>query len=146
MTDTLVGRLQEALKQWWSFDDRQRHTHSWHTRTDFIYTELPKLVAPFEAEIERLTRDMHLMGMERDRIARNRDMWKDQCERQSAQLTELHAAESLLSEAVKALEPFAKAYEEPHCEALGLVTITVKQKDLRRASAIRSRAAVLEQK
>ena len=46
----------------------------------------------------------------------------------------------------KALEPFAKAYEEPHCEALGLVTITVKQKDLRRASAIRSRAAVLEQK
>lgn len=145
MTDTLVGRLQEALKQWWSFDDRQRHTHSWHTRTDFIYTELPKLVAPFEAEIERLTRERDeaealafkfnsgeeyqlLMRMNNDLLAR------------------ALAAESSLSEAVKALEPFAKAYEEPHCEALGLVTITVKQKDLRRASAIRSRAAVLEQK
>jgi len=155
MTDTLVGRLQEALKQWWSFDDRQRHTHSWHTRTDFIYTELPKLVAPFEAEIERLTRDMHLMGMERDRIARNRDMWKDQCERQSAQLTELHAAESSLSEAVKAAyEDAAKIAEAKAVEFLSPEYATGQPFSSfnerfaceQVASAIRSRAAVLEQK
>ena len=136
MTDTLVGRLQEALKQWWSFDDRQRHTHSWHTRTDFIYTELPKLVAPFEAEIERLTADVARIKIQRSNALLDMEEF----------MNKAAAAESSLSEAVKALEPFAKAYEEPHCEALGLVTITVKQKDLRRASAIRSRAAVLEQK
>lgn len=35
----------ETLREWWSFDDGQRHTHSWHSREDFIENELPKLLA-----------------------------------------------------------------------------------------------------
>lgn len=145
MTDTLVGRLQEALKQWWSFDDRQRHTHSWHTRTDFIYTELPKLVAPFEAEIERLTRERDeaealafkfnsgeeyqlLMRMNNDLLAR------------------ALAAESSLSEAVKA----AREDEREGCALVAENAYTGRTNTgihpLQIASAIRSRAAVLEQK
>ena len=31
----IVGLLTE-LRQWWSFDDNQRHTHSWHDRENFI--------------------------------------------------------------------------------------------------------------
>ncbi len=35
----------EALRKWWSFDDHQQHTHSWHTREDFIEKMLPKLLS-----------------------------------------------------------------------------------------------------
>lgn len=34
----------EVLRRWWSFNDMQRHTHSWHSREDFIERELPKLL------------------------------------------------------------------------------------------------------
>jgi len=34
----------QELRKWWSFDDRQRHTNSWHTREDFIEKKLPKLL------------------------------------------------------------------------------------------------------
>ena len=39
----------DVLRKWWSFDSHQQHTHSWHTREDFIERELPKLlgVEPF---------------------------------------------------------------------------------------------------
>lgn len=33
------------LRKWWSFDNAQQHTHSWHTREDFIANQLPALVA-----------------------------------------------------------------------------------------------------
>src|SRR5690606_11098639 len=33
------------LRKWWSFDDRQCHTHSWHSREDFIEKKLPELLA-----------------------------------------------------------------------------------------------------
>ena len=33
------------LRKWWSFDDRQMHTHSWHSREDFIERKLPELLA-----------------------------------------------------------------------------------------------------
>lgn len=33
------------LRKWWSFDDRQHHTHSWHDREDFIEKRLPELLA-----------------------------------------------------------------------------------------------------
>lgn len=32
------------LRKWWSFDDRQMHTHSWHSREDFIAKKLPELL------------------------------------------------------------------------------------------------------
>lgn len=37
------------LRKWWSFDDGQVHTHSWHTREDFIEKELPALLAAYES-------------------------------------------------------------------------------------------------
>lgn len=33
------------LRKWWSFDDRQHHTHSWHSREDFIERMLPALLS-----------------------------------------------------------------------------------------------------
>lgn len=32
------------LRKWWSFDDGQMHTHSWHSREDFIKDKLPQLL------------------------------------------------------------------------------------------------------
>lgn len=148
MTDTLVGRLQEALKQWWSFDDRQRHTHSWHTRTDFIYTELPKLVAPFEAEIERLTREV-AGYQETIRLSNAWDFPRDIQELS----VRLEAAESSLSEAVKAeREACAKVADAKAIEFLSPEYATGQPFSSfnerfacgQVASAIRSRAAVLD--
>jgi hypothetical protein len=46
------------LRKWWSFDDGQRHTHSWHDREDFIKKELPTLLCRLleaqAGEIEKL--------------------------------------------------------------------------------------------
>jgi len=41
-----ADQFAEVLREWWAFDDRQQHTHSWHTREDFIRDELPKLLTP----------------------------------------------------------------------------------------------------
>jgi hypothetical protein len=47
----------DELRQWWSFDDHQQHTHSWHTREDFISKKLPELLTALYhehgAEFER---------------------------------------------------------------------------------------------
>lgn len=32
------------LRKWWSFNERQVHTHSWHDREDFIERILPHLL------------------------------------------------------------------------------------------------------
>lgn len=37
----------EELRKWWSFDDRQQYTHSWHSREDFIEHRLPKMLHDF---------------------------------------------------------------------------------------------------
>ena len=37
------------LRKWWSFDDRQFHTHSWHSREDFIKDRLPAMLASIVA-------------------------------------------------------------------------------------------------
>lgn len=154
MTDTLVGRRE--FNKWFSetfadADGRFAHMLRW-LKADLrtAWNEASKRSA---AEIERLTRDVHLMGLERDRIARNRDMWKDQCERQSAQLTELHATESSLSEAVKAeREACAKVADAKAIEFLSPEYATGQPFSSfnerfaceQVASAIRSRAAVLD--
>ena len=54
---------------------------------------------------------MHLMGLERDRIARNRDMWKGQCERQADQLRQRSAltAESSVAAAYENAAKIAEA-------------------------------------
>lgn len=44
MTDE-VQEFANELRKWWSFDDHQQHTHSWHSREDFIERVLPKLLA-----------------------------------------------------------------------------------------------------
>jgi hypothetical protein len=31
-----IHEKRSDLRQWWSFDNNQRHTHSWHQREDFI--------------------------------------------------------------------------------------------------------------
>jgi hypothetical protein len=41
MTD---AEFAAELRKWWSFNDRQGHTHSWHCREDFINIVLPKLL------------------------------------------------------------------------------------------------------
>jgi hypothetical protein len=40
----------QELRKWWSFDNGQQHTHSWHSREDFIEKRLPALLS---AERER---------------------------------------------------------------------------------------------
>lgn len=42
----------EELRKYWAFDDNQQHTHSWHTREDFIAQNLPKLLADY---VQRLS-------------------------------------------------------------------------------------------
>lgn len=43
LVEYLSKELSRELRDWWSFDERQQHTHSWHTREDFI-ERLPKLL------------------------------------------------------------------------------------------------------
>lgn len=150
MTDTLVGRLRADAVQLRKMIKAASFAGD---GTSVRVLDPSGLLADLDeaaAEIERLTRDVHLMGLERDRIARNRDMWKDQCERQSAQLTELHATESSLSEAVKAAYEDAAKIAERDCRSglakdYGYEPTWFKHGKII-ASAIRSRAAVLEQK
>lgn len=42
--DDRIRAFAEELRKWWSFDDRQQHTHSWHSREDFIAKKLPELL------------------------------------------------------------------------------------------------------
>lgn len=42
--ERVTNKFADELRKWWSFDDRQIHTHSWHSREDFIERELPKLL------------------------------------------------------------------------------------------------------
>jgi hypothetical protein len=44
----IVQTLAEELRKWWSFDDRQHHTHSWHDRETFIELKLPELLRDVE--------------------------------------------------------------------------------------------------
>ncbi|MBN9601856.1 MAG: hypothetical protein J0G33_02885 [Afipia felis] len=44
--EVLIAKFAESLRRYWSFDDRQRHTHTWHNREDFIAEVLPNLIAP----------------------------------------------------------------------------------------------------
>jgi hypothetical protein len=41
----VINKFAEELRKWWSFDDRQIHTHTWHSREDFIVEVLPGLFA-----------------------------------------------------------------------------------------------------
>lgn len=45
-----VEEFAAELRKWWSFDDHQQHTHSWHSREDFIEKQLPKLLAEFSQD------------------------------------------------------------------------------------------------
>jgi hypothetical protein len=54
MTDLEFAK---ELRKWWSFDDRQMHTHSWHSREDFIEKVLPKL-------LEKVKEDCYELMME----------------------------------------------------------------------------------
>lgn len=47
------------------------------------------------ARAETAERDLSALKAERDGLERNRDMWKGQCERQSADLTQIRAALAL---------------------------------------------------
>jgi hypothetical protein len=42
--DEMIRGFAAILRKWWSFDDRQLHTHSWHSREDFIEQKLPGLI------------------------------------------------------------------------------------------------------
>lgn len=59
------------LRKWWSFDDRQLHTHSWHSREDFIEQKLPTLIdeirrtavalpEPTEGQVEALRKELQV--------------------------------------------------------------------------------------
>jgi len=47
------------LRKWWSFDDRQMHTHSWHSREDFIERKLPGLLNALQ-QGQRMTSTLSL--------------------------------------------------------------------------------------
>lgn len=66
-----VQQFADELRKWWSFDDRQCHTHNWHSREDFIADRLPALLAGSAHEI---TKETILMLEERleAQIAANR--------------------------------------------------------------------------
>jgi hypothetical protein len=72
-TDAELAAFADELRKWWSFDDRQFHTHSWHTREDFTKEKLPELLAAqrleargevTEATIERAARAMRQRSLE----------------------------------------------------------------------------------
>lgn len=42
-----VDKFAEELRKWWSFSDGQMHTHSWHSREDFIERKLPELLRAY---------------------------------------------------------------------------------------------------
>ena len=42
---TPVDTFANELRKWWSFDDGQMHTHSWHSREDFIKIKLPGMLS-----------------------------------------------------------------------------------------------------
>lgn len=44
----------EELRKWWSFDDGQIHTHSWHSREDFIERKLPGLLDRVRFDLPRI--------------------------------------------------------------------------------------------
>jgi hypothetical protein len=44
-----IAGFAAELRKWWSFDDRQMHTHSWHSREDFIERKLPELLTTLAA-------------------------------------------------------------------------------------------------
>lgn len=134
MTDTLVGRLLNPVEAW--VDTKPRDDLDLSAFIEWLKT----VSSEAAAEIERLTREATTF---RETLRIERDCRLNETRQKDQYRSRALAAESSLKEAVKALEPFAKACDEPHCEALGLVTITVKLKDLRRASAIRARGAVL---
>lgn len=56
------------LRKWWSFDDHQRHTHSWHSREDFIGNKLPSLAAGDTQH----ARDLDARALTAERRARER--------------------------------------------------------------------------
>lgn len=41
--------MRRSIRAWWSFGDGQNHTHSWHTREDFI--------SMWDREIDKVIRD-----------------------------------------------------------------------------------------
>lgn len=43
----------EELRKWWSFGDMQQHTHSWHSREDFIEKKLPELLSRIRRDANR---------------------------------------------------------------------------------------------
>src|SRR5713226_816460 len=49
-----LATFADELRKWWAFDDRQIHTHSWHTREDFIEGKLPELLADMTKELAEL--------------------------------------------------------------------------------------------
>jgi len=44
VSEDTIEAFAKTLRQWWSFDDRQFHTHSWHSRETFIEQVLPELI------------------------------------------------------------------------------------------------------
>jgi hypothetical protein len=44
MSNDRLKLIADELRKWWSFDDRQQHTHSWHDRENFIERKLPELL------------------------------------------------------------------------------------------------------
>lgn len=44
LVEQVAGDFADELRKWWSFDDGQFHTHSWHSREDFIADKLPSLL------------------------------------------------------------------------------------------------------
>ena len=54
MSNELAAAIADELRKWWSFDNHQNHTHSWHCREDFIQKELPRLTTQHADEVAEL--------------------------------------------------------------------------------------------
>ncbi len=181
MTDTLVGRLRErlgsiqtecmngdnlAVTLCTSFENYEQETSDetgWTPDAEAGCTQvLDAIHAHYAAEIERLTRELAQANKSYNLAVTSRLEWRRQAETTNRRLLETHdayeemkaralAAESSLSEAVKALEPFAEIAKElspslsdDHTNTMHWAVPSVGdfRKAMKALSAIRSRAAV----
>ncbi len=43
-----MAKIVPELRKYWSFSDGQQHTHTWHSREDFIFKVLPDLLTTLD--------------------------------------------------------------------------------------------------
>lgn len=109
-------RFADELRKWWSFDDGQMHTHSWHSREDFIERELPKLLTrptPAERPVPQVREDWIDQNYQIDRYGVALMMIREGCADPSGLARRILSEFEQSSEALYALPPDEPARVTP---------------------------------